>query len=82
MARLKALMAATLARGATEPAGYAIYPAELPVAHKARRAAVGEAMYGHLGIPRDDKAGRLAIMAVARSVIASRLKAGITTEQP
>ena len=59
MARLKAIMAAKLARGETEQASYAVYPADLPAPHKARRAAVGEAMYGHLGIPRDDKAGRL-----------------------
>ena len=59
MARLKATMRDKLDRGETEQAGYDIYPREMPDHHKARRAAVGEAMYGHIGIPRDDKAGRL-----------------------
>ena len=59
MAELKAIMRDKLARGELEQAGYDIYPREMPATHKARRAAVGEAMYGHIGIPRDDKAGRL-----------------------
>ena len=59
MAELKAIMRDKLARGEMEQAGYDIYPREMTHTHKTRRAAVGEAMYGHLGIPRDDKAGRL-----------------------
>ena len=58
LAELKAIMRAKLAAGEMEQAGYDIYPREMPAHHKARRAAVGEAMYGHLGIPREDKAAR------------------------
>ena len=58
MARLKALMAAKLAAGETEQPGYDIYPREMTDAHRARTFAVGEALYGHLNIPREDKAAR------------------------
>ena len=59
MAALKAIMRDTLARGETETAGYDIYPRALGDLYKPRRAQIGEAMYGHLGIPREDKAARL-----------------------
>ena len=59
MARLKAVMADALASGRLEAAQYAIYPAKLEGAYRDRRFAVGEAMYAHLGIPRDDKAARM-----------------------
>lgn len=59
MARLKAIMAETLAAGRLEAAAYAIYPPALTGAYRDRRFAVGEAMYAHLGIPRDDKPARL-----------------------
>ncbi len=59
MAQLKAIMRDKLARGEVEQAGYDVYPRELGDTHKARRAAVGDAMYGHIGIPRDDRPGRL-----------------------
>jgi len=58
MARLKATMAERLARGETETPAYAVYPPALDDPYRARRFDVGEALYGHLGIPRDDRAGR------------------------
>ncbi|MBB6426232.1 nitroreductase [Sphingopyxis sp. JAI128] len=39
---------------------YDIYPKGLTEPWEARRFGVGEALYGALGIPRDDKAGRIA----------------------
>jgi nitroreductase len=59
MAELKAIMAAKLAAGERETPGYDIYPREMTDLHKARTFAVGEQLYGHLGIPRADKAARL-----------------------
>ncbi len=38
---------------------YDIYPPELKDPYKSRRFDIGERMYATLGIPRDDKAGRL-----------------------
>jgi nitroreductase len=38
---------------------YHIYPPELTEPYKARRFAIGEAMYATMGIPREDKAARL-----------------------
>lgn len=61
--RLKAIMATTLASGRLERAAYDVYPRELVDPYRARRFAVGEAMYAHLGIPREDKAARLAWLA-------------------
>ena len=52
---LKAIMAGKLARGETETPGYDIYPREMEDRYKRRTFAIGEAMYAHLGIPRDDK---------------------------
>ena len=43
---------------------YAVYPAELDGRYAASRFAVGEAMYAALGVPREDKAGRLAQFAM------------------
>jgi nitroreductase len=58
LAAFKALMAAKLAAGEAETPEYPIYPPELDMPYKSRRFAVGEAMYGHIGIPREDKAAR------------------------
>lgn len=58
MARLKAVMLAKLASGATETPEYDIYPSELVSPYRDRRFAVGEAMYAHIGIPREDKMAR------------------------
>lgn len=58
LADLKAAMAKKLAAGEKEPPGYAIYPLELDDPYEARRFGVGEALYGELGIPREDRAER------------------------
>ncbi len=58
LARLKATMADKLATGATEIPAYDVYPKDLTAPYRDRRYAVGEAMYAHLGIPRDDKPAR------------------------
>ena len=42
---------------------YHIYPPALSEPYKTRRFAIGEAMYGALGIPREDKAARLAFFS-------------------
>lgn len=58
MDRLKALMRERLAAGVSEPHAYDIYPPNLTAPYRDRRFAIGEAMYAHIGIPRDDKAAR------------------------
>ncbi|RZL68988.1 MAG: nitroreductase, partial [Sphingomonas sp.] len=58
MACLKTIMADKLATGATETPAYDIYPRDLAAPYRDRRYNVGEAMYAHLGIPRDDKPAR------------------------
>ncbi len=58
MARLKEIMADRIATGVTETPAYDIYPKDLTAPYRDRRYAVGEAMYAHLGIPRDDKPAR------------------------
>jgi nitroreductase len=58
LARLKAEMAGKLMRGDMETPGYAIYPPELDAPYRARRSEVGEALYGHIGIPRADREAR------------------------
>jgi nitroreductase len=58
LARLKATMLAKLANGETETPEYDIYPKELPSPYRDYRFAVGEAMYAHIGIPREDKMAR------------------------
>ncbi|CAM3266907.1 NADH dehydrogenase [Sphingomonas antarctica] len=58
LAAFKMLMAGKLMAGEVETPEYPIYPTELDMPYKDRRFAVGEAMYGHIGIPRDDKAAR------------------------
>jgi nitroreductase len=60
LARFRAMMApkikATPLGGATE---YSIYPANVKDPYRSRRFKVGEDMYGHIGIRREDKAGRI-----------------------
>ncbi|MCP3736120.1 nitroreductase family protein [Sphingomonas sp. RP10(2022)] len=58
MARLKADMAGVLARGETETPEYAVYPPGLAAPYATRRSDIGEALYGRLGIPREDRAAR------------------------
>lgn len=43
--------------------GYRIYPDNLWEPHRTRRFQIGELMYGAMGIPREDKAARLAHLA-------------------
>ena len=60
LARLKAIMLARVQEAPQgEPAEYDIYPKELDPRHKAYRFEVGEDLYGALGIPRENKLGRL-----------------------
>lgn len=58
MDRLKALMRERLASGEGEAHAYDIYPPKLTAPYRDRRFAVGEAMYAHIGIPREDKPAR------------------------
>ncbi|MAI92087.1 nitroreductase [Ponticaulis sp.] len=54
------LAAAKLAKNpAGEPTDRPVYPENLWEPHRSRRFAVGEALYGALGIPREDKIARL-----------------------
>jgi nitroreductase len=55
--RVKAGMGATPMGETPE---YHIYPPELTEPYKARRTRIGEAMYAAMGIPREDRARRLA----------------------
>lgn len=60
LARLTAHVAASLPEGrAGWRQDYTIYPEKLGDPYETRRVAVGEAMYGALGIPRECKADRL-----------------------
>ena len=60
MDRLKALMRERMAQGPSdETPEYDIYPRELPSPYKERRYEVGEMLYGAIGIPREDKIGRM-----------------------
>jgi nitroreductase len=51
-------IAAKLMAGHKEAPAYDIYPLELDDPYKSRRFEVGEAMYGHIGILREDRAAR------------------------
>lgn len=46
-----------------EPPGYEVYPANLWEPYRTNRFALGEQMYAKLGIPREDRAARLARLA-------------------
>lgn len=63
--RLKSIMKTRVveAPGGDEPKDYSIYPKELVAPYRDRRFQVGEDMYALLGVPREDKAGRLAWFA-------------------
>lgn len=59
LATLKTIMQQKIAAGpANEPTEYDIYPKEFVSPYKDRNFKVGQDMYGHIGIPREDKAGR------------------------
>lgn len=62
--RLRGIMRERLAAAPSgEAREYDIYPRELVSPYRERRFQVGEALYHHLGIPREDKARRLAQFA-------------------
>jgi nitroreductase len=63
IAALKTIMRGKIERGETETPGYDIYPREMTDYAKARTFGIGEALYGALGIPREDKAARKAWFA-------------------
>ncbi|MDM0112216.1 nitroreductase [Variovorax sp. J22R133] len=59
LAQFRQTMQRELMAGPPQQASeYNVYPPELRSPWRDRRFEVGEAMYGHLGIPRDDKAAR------------------------
>ncbi|OJU23463.1 MULTISPECIES: nitroreductase [unclassified Sphingomonas] len=58
MQRLKEIMRGKIERRESETPGYDIYPREMPEAMKQRRFEIGEILYGHLGIPREDRRAR------------------------
>ena len=64
LAELKAIMKDRVAQ---DPAGegteYPIYPPQMDTPYKERNFGVGQQLYGHLGIPREDKDGRRAWFA-------------------
>jgi nitroreductase len=60
LARIKALAAERQRRAdPNERPEYVIYPANLWEPHRTTRFEVGEQLYGALGVPREDKLGRL-----------------------
>lgn len=60
MARFRAVMETRMAENPVgETPEYEVYPQALKEPYRSRRFAVGEAMYARLGIPREDKIGRL-----------------------
>lgn len=58
LAAFKQEIGAKIAGGHRETPAYDIYPLELDDPYRARRFGIGEAMYGHIGIPRDDRPAR------------------------
>jgi nitroreductase len=60
LAEFKARMIRRLATNPSpDPLEYHVYPENLWEPHRTWRFRVGEQMYGHIGIPREDKAARL-----------------------
>ncbi len=60
MARLKEIMRGEMAKGPpSETPEYDIYPAKVPEPYNARRFEVGQMLYEAIGIPREDKMGRM-----------------------
>ncbi|WP_026325955.1 nitroreductase [Sphingomonas sp. Mn802worker] len=58
MRSLKQVMAGKTERRERETPGYDVYPKEMDDLYRARTFAIGEEMYGRLGIPREDKRAR------------------------
>jgi nitroreductase len=60
LAEFKAKMTTRLRTNpAPDPLDYSVYPEDLWEPHRSWRFRVGEQMYGLIGIPREDRAGRL-----------------------
>ncbi len=60
MVRLKEIMSGEMAKGpSTEATEYNIYPPEVPEPYNTRRFEVGQMLYEAIGIPREDKMGRM-----------------------
>jgi nitroreductase len=58
--RLKEIMRGEMAKGpSTEGTEYNIYPPEVPAPYDGRRFEVGQMLYDAIGIPREDKTGRM-----------------------
>ena len=62
-ARMQEFLEHLATQNPRETPAYEIYPKNLPSPYRDSRFKVGEDMYGLLGIPRDDKAGRFAHLA-------------------
>ena len=58
LGELKAILRAKLIAGESETPAYDVYPRGLTAPYRDRTFAIGEAMYGELGIPREDKTAR------------------------
>ncbi|MDQ2878440.1 MAG: nitroreductase family protein [Pseudomonadota bacterium] len=63
LAAITDAVGAKLMAGEKEAPAYAIYPPELGMPYEGRRVEIGEAMYGHLAISREDRAARRAWFA-------------------
>jgi nitroreductase len=59
LTRFRARMAERMQRPEPDRSEYAVYPAHLHEPYRSQRYEVGESMYALLGVPREDKAGRL-----------------------
>jgi nitroreductase len=78
LAQFKAIMRdRVVAAPRGEGAEYDVYPRELDDKYKARRFTVGEDLYASLGVPREDKAGRL--RQFARNSSSSGLLSGCSS---
>lgn len=62
-ARMRTVVVAQAMGGTPEERDYDIYPKDLPSPYRDYRFKLGEDMYAKLGIPREDKAGRLRWLA-------------------
>ncbi|MEM9011882.1 MAG: nitroreductase [Pseudomonadota bacterium] len=63
MTAFREMMEPRIAAGDVDSPEYPVYPSPLKSPYRERRFAVGEALYARLGIPREDKAARLAWFA-------------------
>lgn len=61
--RLSALLQRVATDGPSATPGYAVYPENLVEPYRSRRFEVGEQLYAAIGIPREDREGRLQQLA-------------------